>query len=143
MIRLQTEPIDYAVVTEAVRSHAAGAVVLFLGTVRELTDGRRTTYLAYEAYPPMAEKKLAEVETEVRQRWPVVNVALVHRLGRLDLGEISVAVAVSAAHRAEAFEAARYAMDRIKAVVPIWKQENWDDGTRAWIHPESPPCPHA
>ncbi len=142
MIRLQTEPIDYAAVTEAVRSPAAGAVVLFLGTVRELTDGRRTTYLAYEAYPAMAQKKLAEIETEVRQRWPVVDVALVHRLGRLDLGEISVAVAVSAAHRAEAFEAARYAMDRIKVVVPIWKQENWDDGTKVWIHPESPPCPH-
>lgn len=142
MIRLQYEAIDYAALTETVRSPAAGAVVLFLGTVRELTEGRITSHLHYEAYPAMAEQKLAEVEQEVRRRWPVVNVALVHRLGRLDLGEISVAVAVSAPHRAEAFEAARFAMDRIKAVVPIWKQEHWADGSQAWIHPESPPCPN-
>ncbi|MCS6975516.1 MAG: molybdenum cofactor biosynthesis protein MoaE [Gemmatales bacterium] len=142
MIRLQHEPIDYAGVTEAVRSPLAGAVVLFLGTVREFTDGRRTTHLEYEAYPAMAEKKLAEIEAELRQRWPVVGVAMVHRLGRLELGEVSVAVAVSAPHRAEAFEAARHAMERIKAIVPIWKQENWDDGSTAWVHPESQPCCH-
>jgi molybdopterin synthase catalytic subunit len=143
MIRLQHEPIDHQELLQAVRSPRAGAVVLFLGTVRELTQGRRTEFLDYEAYPAMAEKMLAQVEAEVRERWPVVELALVHRLGRLELGETSVAVAVSAAHRAEAFEAARYAIDRIKAIVPIWKQEHWSDGTSLWVHPESPSCPPA
>jgi len=139
MIRLQTEPIDFAALTEQVRSPQAGAVVLFLGTVRELTAGRTTASLDYEAYPGMAEKTLAEVEAETRARWPVIDVALVHRLGHLALGEVSVAVAVSCPHRAQAFEAARHAIDRIKEVVPIWKRENWADGTREWVHAGGPP----
>jgi molybdopterin synthase catalytic subunit len=134
VIRLQAEPIDYADLTEQVRSPRAGAVVLFLGTVRELTNGRATASLDYEAYPSMAETMLAELEAETRSRWPVVEMALVHRLGHLELGEVSVAVAVSCPHRGQAFEAARYAMDRIKEVVPIWKQENWADGTKEWVH---------
>jgi molybdopterin synthase catalytic subunit len=109
--------------------------VLFLGTVRELTDGRATIALDYEAYPGMAEKKLAEIEAETRARWPVVDMALVHRLGRMELGEVSVAVVVGCPHRGDAFEACRHAMDRIKAVVPIWKKENWADGTTEWVHP--------
>jgi molybdopterin synthase catalytic subunit len=135
MIRLQHEPIDHAALTEQVRCAAAGAVVLFLGTVRELTDERVTTALDYEAYPGMAEKKLAEIEGETRARWPVIEMTLVHRLGHLELGEVSVAVAVSCPHRAQAFEACRYAIDRIKEVVPIWKKENWADGGTEWVHP--------
>jgi molybdopterin synthase catalytic subunit len=135
MQRLTEEPIDFAALTEEVRSSDSGAVVLFLGTVREMTDGRRTTALDYEAFGPMAETKLAEIEAEARRRWRLDRVAIVHRLGRLELGEVSVAVAVSAPHRAEAFEAARFLIDTLKATVPIWKKENWLDGTSEWVHP--------
>src|SRR5437868_14898115 len=102
MIRLTTSAIDYAALTESVRRPDCGGVVLFLGTVRDLTDGRVTAALDYEAYPGMAEKKLAEVEQETRARWPVGAMALVHRLGHLEVGDVSVAVAVSCPHRAEA-----------------------------------------
>jgi molybdopterin synthase catalytic subunit len=132
---LTEQPIDFAALTEEVRSTDSGAVVLFLGTVREMTDGRRTTALDYEAFGPMAETKLTEIEAEARRRWPLDRVAIVHRLGRLELGEVSVAVAVSAPHRAEAFEAARFLIDTLKATVPIWKKENWHDGTSEWVHP--------
>jgi molybdopterin synthase catalytic subunit len=135
MVRLTEQPIDYHALTEQVRRDECGAVVLFFGTVRELTEGRVTTALDYEAYPAMAEKKLAEVEQETRARWPVGEMALVHRVGHLDVGEVSVAVAVSCPHRAEAFEACRYAIDRLKQVVPIWKKENWADGASEWVHP--------
>lgn len=135
MIRLTHEPIDYHALTESVRRPHCGGVVTFLGTVRDLTEGKVTTHLEYEAYPGMAEKKLAEIEGEVRRRWPVGEVAFVHRLGKLDIGEVSVAVAVSCPHRGEAFEACRYAIDRLKELVPIWKKENWADGTTEWVHP--------
>lgn len=135
MYRLTHDPIDFAALTEAVRSPQSGAVVLFLGTVRELTNGRRTSSLDYEAYPAMAEKKLAELESQARARWPIDRVALVHRLGRLDLGEVSVAVAVSCPHRHQAFDAARFLIDELKAWVPIWKKECWADGTTEWVHP--------
>ena len=135
MQRLTEEPIDFAALTEAVRSTDSGAVVLFLGTVREMTDGRRTTALEYEAFGPMAESKIAEIEAEARRRWPLDRVAIAHRVGRLELGEGSVAVAVSSAHRAEAFEAARYLIDTLKETVPIWKKENWHDGSSEWVHP--------
>ncbi len=135
MQRLTDEPIDFAALTESVRSNDSGAVVLFLGTVREMTDGHRTTALDYEAFGPMAEAKLAEIESEARRRWPLDRVAIVHRVGRLELGEVSVAVAVSSPHRAEAFEAARFLIDTLKETVPIWKKENWHDGTSEWVHP--------
>lgn len=135
MIRLTADPIDYHALTEAVRSPHCGAVVLFLGTVRDLTGDQVTEFLDYDAYPPMAEKKLAEVEAEVRRRWPVGDVALVHRIGRLAVGEVSVAVAVSCPHRAQAFEAGRYAIDTVKEIVPIWKKENAPDGSGEWVHP--------
>ncbi|HEX4072477.1 MAG TPA: molybdenum cofactor biosynthesis protein MoaE, partial [Planctomycetaceae bacterium] len=99
MIRLTSDPIDYTELTESVRSTASGAVVLFLGTVRELTGGRRTVALDYDAYGPMAEVKLQELETEARGRWPVDQIAIVHRVGHLELGEVSVAVSVSCPHR--------------------------------------------
>ena len=135
MIRLTTEPIDHHALTEQVRRPSCGAVVTFLGTVRDLTGDRVTSALDYEAYPGMAEKKMAEIERDTRARWPVGEIALVHRLGHLDVGEVSVAVAVSCPHRAEAFEACRHAIDRLKELVPIWKKENWADGTSEWVHP--------
>ncbi len=137
MIRLTHEPIDHHAVTESVRRPDCGGVVTFLGTVRDLTDGRITVALDYEAYPVMAEKKLAEVERETRERWPVGEMALVHRLGHLDVGDVSVVVAISCPHRGQAFDACRYAIDRLKEVVPIWKKENWADGRTEWVHPGS------
>ncbi|HEX4612030.1 MAG TPA: molybdenum cofactor biosynthesis protein MoaE [Urbifossiella sp.] len=133
MVSLTADPIDYHALTEAVRSPRCGAVALFLGTVRDLTGDRATAHLDYQAYPPMAEKKLAEVEAEVRRRWPVGEVALVHRVGRLGVGEVSVAVAVSSPHRAAAFEACRFAIDTLKETVPIWKRENAPDGASHWV----------
>ncbi|MFO1044360.1 MAG: molybdenum cofactor biosynthesis protein MoaE [Planctomycetaceae bacterium] len=135
MISLTNEPIDYHALTESVRSSNSGAVVLFLGTVRELTAGRRTVALDYEGYPAMAEAKLAELEAEACQRWPVDRVGIVHRLGHLELGAISVAVAVSCPHRQQAFEAGKFLIDELKVRVPIWKKENWDDGSTEWVHP--------
>ena len=135
IVGLTHESIDFARLTEAVRSTQAGAVVLFLGTVREMTEGRRTVALDYEAYPTMARSKMRELCIAAAQRWPVVRTAVVHRLGRLELGEVSVAVAVSCPHRAQAFEAGRFLIDRLKENVPVWKKENWADGTTEWVHP--------
>jgi molybdopterin synthase catalytic subunit len=135
MICLTHDPIDYHVLTELVRRNHCGAVVTFLGTVRDLTGDQVTTALDYEAYPGMAEKKMAEIEEDTRSRWPVGEIALVHRLGHLEVGEVSVAVAVSCPHRAQAFEACRHAIDRLKELVPIWKKENWADGRTEWVHP--------
>ncbi|MFO0808303.1 MAG: molybdenum cofactor biosynthesis protein MoaE [Gemmataceae bacterium] len=133
MIQLTHTPIDHAALTERVRSPHCGAVATFLGTVRDITGDAVTVALDYEAYPGMAEKKLAEIETDVRARWPVADVAMVHRLGRLDVGEISVVVAVSCPHRSDAFDACRYAIDRLKELVPIWKRDNRADGTAQWV----------
>jgi molybdopterin synthase catalytic subunit len=141
MIEITKDPIDHAAITERVRSNRAGAVCSFLGTVRELTGDRRTASLDYEAYPVMAEKKLAELEAEARQRWPIIDVALVHRVGHLDLGEISVVVAVSCPHRDQAFDACQWLIDTLKQVVPIWKKELWADGTEEWVHPGLTPPP--
>lgn len=135
MISLTHSPIDYHALTESVRSTDSGAVVLFLGTVREMTSGRRTLSLDYEGYPEMAQVKLAELEATARSRWPVNGLAIVHRLGHLELGDISVAVAVSCPHRAQAFEAGKFLIDELKVSVPIWKQEHWDDGSTEWVHP--------
>ena len=139
MIRLTHDPIDHAALTEQVRSPHCGAVALFLGTVRDVTGEHVTAFLDYEAYGPMAEKKLAEIEAEVRRRWPVGNVALIHRLGRLEVGDVSVAVALSCPHRAEAFDALRFAVDTLKELVPIWKKENAPDGTGEWQHQSAKP----
>jgi molybdopterin synthase catalytic subunit len=135
MIQITESPIDHAAITERVRSNRAGAVCTFLGTVREITGSRRTVALSYQAYHEMALKKLAELESEARGRWPVIELALVHRVGQLDLGEVSVVVAVSCPHRQEAFEACRWLIDTLKGVVPIWKQEQWADGSQEWVHP--------
>jgi len=136
MVTLTHHPIDFATLTESVRNNGCGAVCLFLGTVRDLTGEDVTTFLEYEAYPPMAEKKLAEIEAEIRQRWPVGDVAIIHRLGRLAVGEVSVAVAVSTPHRAEAFDACKYAIDTLKEVVPIWKKDISPGGSGEWSEPK-------
>jgi molybdopterin synthase catalytic subunit len=135
MILLTRDPIDYDALTESVRRPHCGGVVLFLGTVRDLTGEQVTVALDYEAYPDMARKKLEEIEAETRSRWPVGDIALVHRLGHLEVNDISVAVAVSCPHRAEAFAACRHAIDRLKQIVPIWKKDNWADGRSEWVHP--------
>ena len=135
MISLTNQSIDISQVLSQVASHDAGAVVLFLGTTREFTHGRRTASLDYECYPEMAEKKLAELEATARDRWPLTGCVIVHRLGHLELGEASIAIAVSSPHRQVAFEAGKWLIDTIKEVVPTWKQENWADGTSQWVHP--------
>jgi molybdopterin synthase catalytic subunit len=135
MILLTREPIDYRELTESVRRPGCGAVVTFLGTVRDLTGDQVTVALDYDSYPAMAEKKMAEIESDARERWPVGDIAMIHRLGHLEVSDISVAVAVSCPHRAQAFEACRHAIDRLKELVPIWKKENWADGRTEWVHP--------
>ncbi len=143
MIELTREPIDYAALTEAVRSDQSGAVVLFLGTVREMTQGRQTLSLDYDGYPAMAEAKMQELLDRARADFPIIKAGIIHRLGHLELGEISVAVAVSCAHRDQAFEAGRFLIDELKVTVPIWKKEHWSDGTTEWVHPGVDPVPAA
>jgi len=138
MIDLTRKSIDTTALVASVGSPRAGAVVLFVGTTREVTGERRTVALEYEAYEEMARAKLAELEAEARRRWPLEGCAIVHRTGRVDPGEASVAVAVSTAHRREAFEAGQWLIDSLKADVPIWKQEQWADGGSEWVHPGLP-----
>lgn len=135
MIEITESPIDHASVTDRVRSNQAGAVCSFLGTVREMTGDRQTVALDYESYPEMALKSMAKLEAQARARWPIIEVALIHRVGHLELGEISVVVAVSCPHRHQAFDACRWLIDTLKEVVPIWKKEVWVDGTEEWVHP--------
>ncbi len=135
MVELTHESIDYTALTERVRSTRSGAVVLFLGTVREMTGDQQTLALDYDAYPEMAVAKMEELHAEACAKWPVTAAGIIHRLGHLELGDISVAVAVSCPHRVQAFEAGRFLIDRLKEVVPIWKQENWADGSTEWVHP--------
>jgi molybdopterin synthase catalytic subunit len=135
MTQLTREPIDTQLLIETVRHPHAGGVALFLGTVREWTGEIRTANLEYEALEPMALAKMNQLEQEARAKWPIQGVAIIHRLGVLGLGEIAVGVAVSCPHRAEAFEACRYLIDRLKEIVPIWKREESPDGGGGWVHP--------
>ena len=127
------EVTDHAISVDEVVSRLAdpaiGALSTFVGVVRGSTGGRETLYLEYEAYPQMAEMTMAQVGQEVQTRWPEVRqVAIVHRTGRLEIGETAVVIALSAAHRRQVFDALHYAIDRIKTIVPIWKKEVWADG---------------
>lgn len=135
MIQLTNHPIDTAALLEAARHPAAGAIVLFLGTTREITGDRQTVALIYEAYQEMAERRLAELEAEARRRWPVIECRIAHRLGVVPPTEASVAIVVSTPHRADAFNAGQWLIDSLKADVPIWKREQWADGTTEWVHP--------
>ena len=132
MIQLTEKAIDVSAVIASVESPAAGAVVLFLGNAREMTDQQPVESLEYEAYPEMAERKLAELENQSRRLWTLVDCAVVHRLGPVPIGQTCVAIAVSSVHRKEAFEAGRWLIDQIKEVVPIWKKEHLSDGSGRW-----------
>ncbi|MNP07256.1 Molybdopterin synthase catalytic subunit [compost metagenome] len=130
------QPIVPEEVTEKVKRREAGAITLFLGTVRELTHGKRTMYLEYEAYPSMAVAQLARIGQEVREKWSDTEAAITHRTGRLEISDIAVVIAVSSPHRKAAYEANEYIIERIKQIVPIWKREQWEDGSE-WIGDQS------
>jgi molybdopterin synthase catalytic subunit len=133
LVAVHADPIDTTALLEFVSVPECGAVVLFLGTVRNHSKGKTdVTHLEYEAYDGVVEAKLAEIVAEVAARWPVLRVAVVHRVGSLAVGESSVAVAVSSPHRADAFEAGRYLIDELKQRVPIWKKEHWPGGAE-WV----------
>ncbi len=139
MVQLVEEKIRIDEILDQMEDHSTGAVVLFLGRVRNHAEGRQVKAMDYEAYSEMALKKLAEIEREVQKRWPVTRIVMVHRTGHLQLGEVSVAIAVASAHRRDAFEACRFAIDTLKKVVPIWKKEYFTDG-ESWVEgviPES------
>jgi MoaE-MoaD fusion protein len=131
-ISIGRDPIDVAELEAAVASPAAGAIVTFAGTTRRENAGRRVIRLEYEAYEPMALSEMRKLAREAGERWPIVRIAIRHRIGFVAIGETSVAIAVSAAHRAEAFEACRFAIDRLKEVVPVWKKEYFEGG-EVWV----------
>jgi len=132
MYEISKEPIDIQVVINKVVQREAGAITTFIGTVRELTHGKKTLFLIYEAYEAMAVKKLEQIGLEIEQRWEGSRVAITHRVGRLDITDVAVVIAVSTPHRVDAYEANRYAIERIKEIVPIWKKEHWEDG-ESWM----------
>jgi len=132
-IRITRYPINPARVLALVGDKAAGGAVLFVGTIRRRSEEKTVEELTYEVYRGMAERRMQEIEDMVRQKWPVVKIAMVHRYGRLKVGEVSVAVAVSCEHRAEAFEACRYAIDTIKGTLPMWKKERFKGGVQKWV----------
>ena len=125
-------PIVVEDVIRKVERREAGAITAFIGTVREFTKGRKTLYLEYQAYESMAVKKLSQIGDEIGKKWPDTVVAITHRIGKLDISEAAVVIAVSSPHRKAAYEANEYAIERIKQIVPIWKKEIWEDGT-SWI----------
>ena len=129
---ISKDPINTQEVIDKVVQREAGAITTFIGTVRELTHGKKTLFLIYEAYEAMAVKKLEQIGREIEGKWANSKVAITHRVGRLDITDIAVVIAVSTPHRADAYEANRYAIERIKEIVPIWKKEHWDDGEE-WI----------
>ena len=131
--RVVAEPLSPDAIAVQVDDPGAGGIAIFSGVVRNETGGRPVKFLEYEAHAPMAEAKMREIGEAVRARWPgVKRVALLHRIGRLEIGESSVLIAVSSAHRGEAFEACRYAIDTLKQTVPVWKKEYFEDG-EVWV----------
>jgi MoaE-MoaD fusion protein len=140
LLLLVRDPIDQAVLVEHVREPEDGAVVTFDGCVRNHSQGRRTLYLDYEAYESMALGKIREIAEQIHEKFAIHRVAIAHRLGRLDIGETSVFIAISSAHRPAAFDACRFAIDTLKRTVPIWKKEYFEDGA-VWADGELPPAP--
>jgi molybdopterin synthase catalytic subunit len=131
-ILVTAKPLSADAALERVRGEDAGGICLFIGTVRSSSRGKRVTLLEYEAYPEMAEAKIAEIAREAAQRWGPLRIAIHHRIGRLAIGDDAVVIAVAAPHRGESFAACRFAIDRLKEIVPIWKKEHTDDGA-VWI----------
>jgi molybdopterin synthase catalytic subunit len=140
LFQLIREPINHAALVAHVRATSDGAVVTFDGCVRNQSHNRRTLYLDYEAYETMAMTKIREIATAIHEKFPIDRVAIAHRLGRLEIGETSVFIAISAPHRPAAFDACRYAIDTLKRTVPIWKKEYFEDGA-VWADGELPPVP--
>jgi molybdopterin synthase catalytic subunit len=134
MFKVTKEPLSVQEIHDLVKRRTDGAVVTFDGIVRNNFDGRAVRYLEYEAYAEMAERKMAEIGEEVRRKFLIGEVAIAHRLGRLEIGESSIVVAVAAPHRHAAFEACAYAMDRVKEQVPVWKKEFFADGEDHWVN---------
>lgn len=132
------EPLSADKLVKLVSNPHAGAILTFVGTVREFTHGQRTVSLSYEAYIPMALEKMKQIATEMEERWPGVQVAMHHRIGQLAIEEIAVVIAVATPHRNESFEAGRYAIERLKQIVPIWKKEIWEDGSEWKGHQQGP-----
>jgi MoaE-MoaD fusion protein len=125
-------PLSLDALARTVGQNTSGAVASFLGIVRGFARGRKVRYLEYDAYPEMATASMRQIGDEIRARWPVDTIAIVHRIGRLTIGEASVAIGISSPHRREALEACAYAIERLKEIVPIWKKEVWTDGAE-WI----------
>src|SRR2546425_1791250 len=142
IFQLGRDPIDTVALAGVVRPREAGAVVPFDGFVRNQSHNRPTLYLDYEAYESMALAKMREITAQMHEKFAIHRVAIVHRLGRLEIGETSVFIAVSSAHRAAAFDACRFAIDTLKRTVPIWKKEYFEDGA-VWADGELPPAPAA
>ena len=132
MVSVTPSPINVELILKSISTPNSGGIDVFIGTVRDHSHGKQVWRLEYSAYVPMAEKLLAEIEQEIRIKWNINKVVLVHRIGMLQVGDIAVVTAVSASHRDEAFEACRYAIDRVKSVVPIWKKEYCADGS-VWV----------
>lgn len=135
MIRLQSDPIDVAAMVSEVRGDGDGAVSLFVGTVRDAHAGRSVLFLEYEAYEGMAVREIQRIAGEATARFGVTRIAVVHRLGRVDIGEASIAIAVAAVHRAPAMDACRFVIDGVKSTAPIWKREHFVDGI-VWVEGE-------
>jgi molybdopterin synthase catalytic subunit len=130
-----SRPIDVASLIGEVASHTSGATSLFLGTVRDVNDGRAVTGMEYTAYDAMASRELAKITGEAAERFGGVTLAVEHRVGVLTLGEVSVAIAASHPHRRDALDATRFVIEELKRRVPIWKREHYADGTREWVDP--------
>lgn len=137
VFRLVREPIDAPAIVEALKAPDDGALVVFDGFVRNNFKGKSTLYLEYEAYEPMAQAKMREIGAHIREHFAIDRIAMVHRLGRMEIGETSVLIAVASAHRAAAFDACRYAIDALKRAVPIWKKEYFVGGS-VWAEGETP-----
>jgi molybdopterin converting factor subunit 1 len=132
LFEISDSPLSLDAVARAVGQNTSGAIASFLGVVRAFARGRQVDHLEYDAYPEMAVAKMREIGGEIRARWPVDRIAMVHRVGRLTVGEASVAIAVASPHRREALQACAYAIERLKEIVPVWKKEVWADGSE-WI----------
>ena len=136
MIEIVQDKIDSQAVLQTVYDELCGANLLFVGTTRKLTDGRETARLFYDSYEAMALKEIEKLVAMAKTKFEIANVSVVHRVGTVEIGEASIAIAVSSPHRRAAFEAGEWLIDTLKKQVPIWKQENWQDGSTEWVHPE-------